>query len=121
MTQAQELVINAKREQAMQDLRQAIANESQGPVGDDNRRDSKPAKRPKKAVDDVLMTGGYKRIPGYELLDISPITAEELARAKSTIELSGREAQLLKADRLTCTSRPAGAVLSTLAPMSSRK
>ena len=42
LTQAQESVneINAKREQAMQDLRQAIADESQ----------NKPPKRTKKAV-----------------------------------------------------------------------
>ena len=44
LTQAQELVnaINAKREEAMQYLRQAIANES--------TNNSKPVKRAKKAV-----------------------------------------------------------------------
>ena len=44
LTQAQEQVnaINAKREQAMQDLRQAIANES--------TNNSKPAKRARKSA-----------------------------------------------------------------------
>ena len=41
------------------------------------------------------MTGGYRRVPGYEVLDIGPISPEELAR-KSTVELSGHEVKLLK-------------------------
>ena len=41
------------------------------------------------------MTGGYKRVPGYEVLDCGPISPEELAR-KSTVELSGHDVQLLK-------------------------
>ena len=41
------------------------------------------------------MTGGYRRVPGYEVLDCAPISPEELAR-KSTIELSGHDVKLLK-------------------------